>query len=264
LPDPLKILDALQSAIYDKKYENNKNELSEILNILNQTLNRFLNLQSIENFKIQKSGHNYKFIDKQNIELNLYQISEGYRTNIVLITDIFIRILTSRKKLFSNKIEIKNIFKNVKGTIIIDEFDKHLHPIWQRTFLSALETELPNIQFVLSTHNVVALQSAEGHKAFILNENSEIDAKQIPVGYSIEALYKEFIYDKNFSNNIESLFDEFYFLLDKLKSDKLSKEENLKFKKVTKKLLQEKPQVELIVSAEIRQFERQSGLKIEL
>ncbi len=131
--------------------------------------------------------------------LDLYQISEGHRSYIILMTDIILRILAARKKLLVNS-SVFNIFEKVKGTIIIDEFDKHLHPLWQRTFINTLKEEFPQIQFLLSTHNVVSLQSAEDKKIFVLNieENGNIEIKDdiIPVGLDIAELYKLFL-DEN-------------------------------------------------------------------
>jgi len=202
LPNPLEILNYLNNNSFEQYPTETKLELKEIGKILLETLNRFLSLQPIDNYRIEKTDFSFHFIDKKGTKLTLYQISEGYRTNIVLLTDVLIRIVSARKKLFVKPVAIENIFQTVKGTILIDEFDKHLHPVWQRTFLSALESELPNIQFFLTTHNVVALQSAEGHKALILNENGEVESKQIPVGYSIEALYKEFFGNQFFSNEV--------------------------------------------------------------
>jgi len=74
-----------------------------------------------------------------------------------------------------------------------------LHPSWQRKLLSQLKETFPNIQFVLSTHNIVSLQSAEGEKIFVMSvENGKVSIEDgnIPIGYSIEALY-EYYFDEH-------------------------------------------------------------------
>ncbi len=256
LPDPLIVLEGLLRGLSHKYSAEIVQEISEICTILQETLNSFLSLQPIEIFKILKTGSEFKFVDKQGIELSLYQISEGYRTNIVLLTDILIRIMSARKKLFLEPVEIKDVFKSVKGTILIDEFDKHLHPVWQRSFLSALERELPNIQFILTTHNVVALQSAEGHKALILNEKNEIEEVQIPVGYSIEALYKKFFDEKYFSENVSKQIDALVKWRDKMISENnFSEVDNKDFLQIIENL-QVSSQTRMIANLEHNQLKK--------
>ena len=40
-----------------------------------------------------------------------------------------------------------------RGVLLVDEIDLHLHPKWQREVVGALSKELPNVQFVLTTHS---------------------------------------------------------------------------------------------------------------
>lgn len=217
LPNPLEILDKLQDAEIPPKYSSEKKqELISIRKLLLNTLNNFLEIQPIKHLRIEQKDRYFKFIDRNETELSLYQISEGYRSNIVLLTDIFVKILSARKKLFIEEVKLEDIFKNVKGTIIIDEFDKHLHPVWQRTFINSLTGILPNIQFILTTHNILALQSAEGEKAFILDNLTEtLKPERINLGYSIES-----IYDKFFDGNNQYFGTETKKRLDKFKLKK--------------------------------------------
>ncbi len=104
----------------------------------------------------QKNGSDYYFIDNSNNYLDLTQISEGYRTNILLITDIILKIISLRSS-FNLHSSLDKIFNKAKGVIAIDEFDRHLHPSWQRKFVSDLQKHFPNIQFILTTHNPVSI-----------------------------------------------------------------------------------------------------------
>jgi AAA domain, putative AbiEii toxin, Type IV TA system len=38
------------------------------------------------------------------------------------------------------------------GIVLIDEIEQHLHPRWQRRILGHLRTQLPDVQFVVTTH----------------------------------------------------------------------------------------------------------------
>ncbi len=210
LINPLYILNKLQKNELPSGFsELEIEELSAIKNELFKTLNKFLNIQQADTFEIKLINNRYKFTDKVGNEFDLYQLSEGYRTNISLITDILTKIFASRNTLFIESYEhteFDKILKNVRGTILIDEFDKHLHPIWQKSFVGILKEQLPKIQFVLTTHNVVALQSAEGQTAIKLsaNENGKIiiEEKIIQKGNSIETLLNLFFdWDSQFYGN---------------------------------------------------------------
>ncbi len=254
LPNPLDILNGLEQQSIQKYSLNQQKDLIEISNCLQSIINKFLMLQSSKKYSIKKMSYGFYFVDSNNVEFSLYEISEGFRTNIVLITDIVVKILSARKNLFLKPVEIKDIFKIVNGTILIDEFDKHLHPVWQRTFLSALKEVFPNIQFILTTHNVVALQSAEGHKAFILNENGNVELKEIPIGYSIEALYRNFFDSDYFSENVTKNIKEFQKIRDEIiKKNDFSLMESEKYKKLLE-MLQISSQTRMIAKIEENQL----------
>ena len=254
LPNPLEILNALGKETIQKYSKEEQQVLNSISDNLLSVLNRFLSLQPIQKFTIKNSGYGYFFVDKNKTEFSLNEISEGFRSNIVLITDILLKILSSRKNLFLKPIPIKEVFKNVKGTILIDEFDKHLHPVWQRTFLSALEDVLPNIQFVLTTHNVAALQSAEGHRVFVLHEDGNVELSEIPKGYSIEALYRKFFNEDYFSETVTKNIKDFQNLRDKiLETNDFSKIESKEYKDLMDSL-QISPQTKMIARIEENQL----------
>lgn len=40
----------------------------------------------------------------------------------------------------------------VAGIVLIDELEQHLHPRWQRKIIGLLRQQLPNVQFVATTH----------------------------------------------------------------------------------------------------------------
>jgi len=254
LPNPLEILNALGKETIQKYSKEEQQVLNSISDNLLSVLNRFLSLQPTQKFTIKNSGYGYFFVDKNKTEFSLNEISEGFRSNIVLITDILLKILSSRKNLFLKPIPIKEVFKNVKGTILIDEFDKHLHPVWQRTFLSALEDVLPNIQFVLTTHNVAALQSAEGHRVFVLHEDGNVELSEIPKGYSIEALYRKFFNEDYFSETVTKNIKDFQNLRDKiLETNDFSKIESKEYKDLMDSL-QISPQTKMIARIEENQL----------
>ena len=86
--------------------------------------------------------------------LTLKELSEGYRSIIIFVCDLLI-------KLSQSCAEGNDVFQE-HGVVLIDEIDQHLHPRWQLTIVKKLRNLFPNIQFIMTTHSpVIVLGSSE-------------------------------------------------------------------------------------------------------
>jgi energy-coupling factor transporter ATP-binding protein EcfA2 len=73
-------------------------------------------------------------------------LSDGYRATLSWLLDfIGWSLLRSRS-------EPDWTDRSPAGIVLIDEIEQHLHPRWQRRILGRLRTQLPNVQFVVTTH----------------------------------------------------------------------------------------------------------------
>ncbi len=266
--DPLIILERL---FLEKKGKQNK-VIDSIINLIKNTINNYLSLFSEpEKISIQGDFANYYYRDLNNNKLQTENLSEGYKDFILQITDIVIRIVAARRTIFEKKQSTisEKLFNSVKGIVIIDEFDRHLHPNLQRKFLHQLKKDFQNIQFVLSTHNIFSLQSAEGYTALILNiKNNQLKVtkKQITKGLSLESVYNEYFDGNNtiFSYQVEYLLTIFKKHIDKQRKQVLNNQEQKEFKKVADELISCGERTKGIVSREIRQLERLTGKSITI
>lgn len=80
-------------------------------------------------------------------------LSDGYRAYVGWIADLLFHVCRTcppGKKLVENR-----------GIIMVDEIDLHLHPKWQMIVLPALAKNLPNIQFIATTHSPLVVGSLE-------------------------------------------------------------------------------------------------------
>jgi len=266
--DPIIILEKL---FLEKKGRQNK-LIEDLILLIKNTLNKYLDLFS-EPEKISLNGDfaNYFYLDFNNNKIKTNNLSEGYKDFILQITDILIRILACRNIIFENKKNdlSENILQKIKGVILIDEFDRHLHPDLQRKFLIQLEKDFQNIQFILSTHNVFSLQSAEGFTALIIETEDnklKISAKEIQKGLSIESIYKIYLgINSNYNIVIQEKLNIFRKYLDEIYNDIL-KEDDIKFIQICKELLDEtlSQSVNNIVNRELAQLERLTSKKIIL
>ena len=67
--------------------------------------------------------------------------------------------------------------ETIEGIVLIDEFDKHLHPRWQSKLVNQLTKTFPKIQFIMTTHNPMSILDRNPDEVTILREvDGEIKA----------------------------------------------------------------------------------------
>ena len=118
-------------------------EFDELERVLNEVLEKKL--------EIRKEGAKLTFVEK-GMEISFSELSEGYRSTIIFICDLLIRL---SKGTDANE----NVFQQ-SGIVLIDEICLHLHPKWQLTIVQKLRKLFPNIQFIMTTHSPVILLGA--------------------------------------------------------------------------------------------------------
>ncbi|MPX98373.1 ATPase, partial [Salinivibrio sp. VYel6] len=104
-------------------------------------------------------------IKKNNRKISVMQLSQGEKTLLALILDI------SRRLIILNP-SLENPLRG-QGIVLIDEFDLHLHPKWQRVVANKLVETFPNCQFFLTTHSPLVIGEVDPKHIFIFSENSE-------------------------------------------------------------------------------------------
>ena len=95
--------------------------------------------------------------ENKDIYIRRNALATGFKAVLGLVGDMIIRLS-------------KNAPQNLKmlsGIVIIDEFDIHLHPKWQREVLIKLTSLFPRIQFILSTHSPIPLLGAPANTTII-------------------------------------------------------------------------------------------------
>lgn len=209
--NPLLVLDSLMLYVPQEKIT----ATFEKIEILVKTLNQFLDIEDVDTYRIEKNTTDnslykkgsYYFVNSKG-KWELHELSEGYRKNILLMTDILLRIIAAKNSLLPEN-PINDVFTQVKGVVLIDEYDKHLHPAWQRQLIFQIKKILPRIQFVLTTHNAFSLQSAVGENVIILDEaKTQYDVNKVEAE-SVLSIIREYftkaLYDKDTQNKLTNL-----------------------------------------------------------
>ena len=95
------------------------------------------------------------------------EMSDGYKNTLSMIGDIAYRMAVL------NPILGDKVLEETSGVVVIDEIDLHLHPKWQQTIISDLNTIFPKIQFIVSSHAPAVINSVRKEQIRIL-DNGEI------------------------------------------------------------------------------------------
>lgn len=98
-------------------------------------------------------------------QLTLKELSEGYRSIIIFVCDLLI-------KLSQSCADGHDVFME-HGVVLIDEIDQHLHPRWQLTIVKKLRKLFPNIQFIMTTHSPVIVLGSSDDAIFFRVERQE-------------------------------------------------------------------------------------------
>jgi predicted ATP-binding protein involved in virulence len=124
-----------------------------------------------------------RFKDRR--ELPLRMLSDGYRNILSLVADIAYRAA------ILNPHYGEQAPQRTPGVVLIDEIDLHLHPTWQRVVIGNLIKAFPHLQFFMTTHAPLIIQSLE--------VSSEAKLINLDPGLSAEYRHKspEEIYEEN-------------------------------------------------------------------
>lgn len=142
----------------------------------------------------------------------LDSVGDGYRALVTLTFDIlawqllaknYKRILAS----YESRSQSKKIdpwraitrLDTLRGIVIIDEIEKHLHPRLQHTIIAQLKKAFPKIQFILATHAPLCVSGTadvEGEFNIYKSEEGEDGSRYIthiegsPAGLSTDEIFQ--------------------------------------------------------------------------
>lgn len=89
-------------------------------------------------------------------------MSEGYRTIVATAVDVIRHMLRYWPNL-----------ERAQGLVLIDELETHLHPRWKMRILQRLRDALPNVQFLVTTHDPLCLRGALDGEVTVLERGKD-------------------------------------------------------------------------------------------
>ena len=151
---------------------------------------------------------NYALFDTDYGKVRLKDLGYGYQATMAWVVDL-------AKKLFERYPKLDNPLTGA-AIVLVDEIDLHLHPDWQRKITSHLSGIFPNVQFIVTAHSPLIVQSAENVNLIILEkgEDNQTHIRQefgTFRGWTIEEILQDLmgLGDKTLSDTYLNLLHQF-------------------------------------------------------
>ncbi len=187
---------------YQKSSENRKVEIDVLL----QALHRFD--ERIDPAFMQIDGSTVS-LQIDGVVTELAHLSSGFASMLKMI-----QAIVSGYANFTNETNLTH----VRGMVMIDEIESHLHTEWQSRIVPTLKTIFPNTTFYIATHSPIVLSQLKEGEAYQLKRDDD----GVVRGRLIENPNK-----KIFSDMLEDAFD---VDLNKLKRERMEVEDQTQAK----------------------------------
>ncbi len=126
-------------------------------------------LLDVQDISIEAS-HVY-VTEKSGRKIRFAAMSDGYLTTAGWFLDLIARwIALCAKAGFNNR---GDFLKQMRGLVLIDEIDLHLHPSWQVEVIRRTRELMPEMSFIVTTHNPLTLVGAKPEEIFRLKEKEK-------------------------------------------------------------------------------------------
>lgn len=208
------IIQRAQSANpYQAKEDNREIEIKTLLKLLHQ-----IDIRIDPEF-LEISGSNRVFIKIENQKRELSELSSGFSSILKMLQSII-----AGYSYFTNETQIAN----VRGVVLIDEIESHLHNQWQVKIIPLLKKLFPNTTFFITTHSSLVISQLKHGEAYRLERNKD---DGVVYGKLIE-------YPSNVSF-VDLLHDAFDVNLNQLKRDSLNDDQQQEAKKALLQLVKQ-------------------------
>lgn len=104
-------------------------------------------------------------------------VSSGYRAVIGMVCDILRGLLSAGR---DRAVQLPE----ARAIVLIDEIEAHLHPIWKMQILHTLRKVLPNVLFIVTTHDPLCLRGLQSTQVKVLRrarrEDTDVESGGLP------------------------------------------------------------------------------------
>ena len=144
----------------------------------------------IANFRFESSDSmsNYVLFQTKDGWFRYTQLGYGYQSMLSWVIDLC-------KRMFEKYPDSANPLQE-SAVVLIDEIDLHLHPKWQRDIIAIISNVFKNVQFIVTTHSPLVIQSMNEVNLYVLRRQGEkLIAEHSPItnfsGWTVEEILRE-------------------------------------------------------------------------
>lgn len=113
--------------------------------------------------------------------LPLAALSDGYRAYTGWVADLLYHVCTGLPPNWA--------VGDVRGVVLVDEVDLHLHPEWQQRVIPTVAQALPNLQFIFTSHSPLVVGTLRRGNVFVLDTEETDGVKRSRLRPSDEEVY---------------------------------------------------------------------------
>jgi WD40 repeat protein len=141
-------------------FRKNKKRHQEIVTLLNQLLPDMKMLGKWEDTEDPET-----LFQRGGAVLPYPALSDGYRAFICWVGDVLYHLNAICPK--------GQRLVDMRGVVLVDEVDLHLHPEWQRHLVPSLSSAFPLLQFVLTSHSPLVVGTLSSRNLLLLEEREK-------------------------------------------------------------------------------------------
>lgn len=123
-------------------------------------------------------------VKEDGVFLPVHALSDGYRSFLAWVCDLLWRLISASKNHQS--------LREVKGVVLVDEVDLHLHPQWQRDVLRTISETFNELQFIVTTHSPLIVGGVRMENVHVLRRvdgsRQVAPAESSPYGLSADQI----------------------------------------------------------------------------
>ncbi|MBO7567500.1 MAG: AAA family ATPase [Bacteroidales bacterium] len=185
----------------DYAVKNNNQAMQKRLDLVREVICSNI-FPEIDDFKFVSSDNarNYVLFKTKDGWFKYNELGFGYQSMLSWVVDLC-------KRMFETFPNSKNPLLE-SAVVLVDEIDLHLHPKWQREIISYVSDIFKNVQFIVTTHSPLIIQSMQEVNLYVLRrEDEKIVVEHSPVtnfsGWTVEEILSETM---NLGSDIQSIY----------------------------------------------------------
>jgi predicted ATP-binding protein involved in virulence len=161
-----------------------KNRLKKIREVICSNI-----FPEINDFKFESTNTNNCVLFKTKDGWFKYtELGFGYQSTLSWVVDLCKRMFEAFPNSENPLLE--------SAVVLVDEIDMHLHPKWQREIISYVSEIFKNVQFIVTTHSPLIIQSMQEVNLYTLRrEDEKIIVEHSPVtnfsGWTVEEILRD-------------------------------------------------------------------------